>query len=513
MSSSPQAARLVAARAGLVAKSTRSRDLNLNFLRTTHPLPEDVVSTVRAGDEPEEIREAAAHIALLHQEGYRAASEGRRVVPDGCSNTRWDLAGVAVPVPRSEWAADIEAGHLEPGPDFIGVVLRRARGKATWEVEFPLEADGQVFTFPEASILTWLPSPPINAAVEVTPAALSPWEDAAAAEPVEPAGPLEPVQIADEAQPLGAMRQVETATPSEGVSIAVFGLSLAVGATDGAALAALRGFASNKLDIAALEPIRIVKVAKVHTAAPGRHPVVVVAEVSARDKEAIWRAKSKLGPDCPVSITLHQEYAPRGHTWRALPTWLQVLFHLYPPCRPPWGPAQTAPLRTPRRPACAGPRRPQPPPPPPSPPPPPLSPTPNIPAFVSTLSAFAPAFIPAAPAPALLPMPTTLSALPLTGTHAPEVRQHAAQVAAIRESTSRAVAHHQVPSIPAQGRPSPHVAAAGLSSAAAGPSSAAAGPSSAGAGPSSAAAGPSSAAGQHGHGDPGAPATHPAPLQ
>ena len=487
MSSSPHSARLAAARAGLVAKSTRSRNLKLNFLRTTHPLPAEVASIVSAGDERKEIREAAAHIALMHHEGYRAAGEGRRVAPDGCRNTRWALAGVAVPVPRSEWATDLEAGHLAPGPDFIGVVLRKARGGKGWEVEFPLEADGQIFIFPQARILTWMPSP-TAAAVDVTPAAPSPREDTEAAVPAEP---LEPVQTAEAVQPLGAMRRVETATPLEVVSIAVFGLPLAVGATDAAAIAALRGFASHKLDIAVLDPIRIVKVAKAHTAVPGRHPVVVVAQVSARDKEAIWRAKSKLGPECPASITLHQEHAPRGRSWRGLPTWFQALFHLYPPCRLPWGPTHTAPLRTPRRPART--RRP---------PPPPLSPAPrpNTPAFISTLSASAPAFVPATPAPALLPMPTPLFAPPRAASHAAAVPQHAAQVAAVGEPSSRAAAtHRRVPSSPAQGRPSPHVAAAGLSFAAAGPSSAA--------------AGPSSAAGQHGHGDPGAPATHPSPLQ
>ena len=134
------------------------------------------------------------------------------------------------------------------------------------------------------------------------------------------------------------------------VSIAVFGLPLAVGATDAAAIAALRGFASHKLDIAVLDPIRIVKVAKAHTAVPGRHPVVVVAQVSARDKEAIWRAKSKLGPECPASITLHQEHAPRGRSWRGLPTWFQALYHLYPPLPPPLGPTTHRPIEDPTAP-------------------------------------------------------------------------------------------------------------------------------------------------------------------
>ena len=351
-------------------------------LHADHPLPVEVEHTVSLGDEDNQTRRFAAHIALLSLDGYQPAGEYRRVVRDGHTSPHNEFTGVAVHVPRSEWPAELANGSLAPGPALIGVVLKR--GRRGWEMVFPLEMDGQVFTYSAARLQELLPVPspaPASSAAEAA---------APAAAVVAPLGTPGPAVAADggpPAAPLGGAMANRLAV----VSIAVLGLGVGIGAHDSVAEATLRRFAAHKLGVAALEHVRILRVTKTCHVAPGRHPDVVVAEVTVTDKVAIWRAKCKLGPDCAVSFALHHDNTlgrSRHHDSQEAMVPLHAFVDFLrsqgiPLEVPPYTTARGPPLRH------ALSSRPPPPPPPPAP---------------CRLNISAPAYVPAAQTPALDPL-------------------------------------------------------------------------------------------------------------
>jgi hypothetical protein len=293
----------------------------LTRLRQEHALPHEILEDIRRGADKREIREVAAHIALLHREGAAAPTHPAR------RGAKQDLRGAVVMMARAEhWPQE------PAGPEYYtGVILRRARGKfgtaGNWEVFFPLDKDDQVYTFHER-YLTFTeaagsigpatpPQGPTDhsgsaAAAQTASSGELVAAEAQAAHPAEPAGAATQTASSEEpqAQRLADVEELEEGEiRPDSVAIVFYGLGVRLGDSREVAASAVRRFAARELGVSSLGEIYVRRIAKAKALHPSRSPDILVAELSKEDKAAIWRAKRNLPPTCSVSIDFHRDRA------------------------------------------------------------------------------------------------------------------------------------------------------------------------------------------------------------
>lgn len=239
------------------------------------------------------IWKAATLIAHLHTNRYQPAGAPPSV--RGVPST--SLVGVAVPINREdEWAADIAAGTLAPGPALVGVAVKQVQRKSggTLHVVFPLDGDDQVFKWPSDKIAGYAtPSPRL-------PTSASPPS-------LAPPPPTPPVPTWRSLHPLpNTARAASAAGDDHPHRIRVYGLRTPAHDQQ-AVLQEVQQFVTGRLGVTLAAPLHLVDTLYMRNPRPDRGPTIAVIDVTAQTKADIWLVKQRLTSASTVSIDIWRE--------------------------------------------------------------------------------------------------------------------------------------------------------------------------------------------------------------
>lgn len=338
--------------------STENSKLHKRDLRE-HPLPEKCITKIFAPGkrDPSRPKQSAATVIAL------AAAAGVWLTSPPTGEGLHDLTGVPVPVPRSEWSelADTE------GPDLIGVPIKLAttrKGRAAhperaWEIIFPLDDDPGVFIFSETRLVELLstvpctvqPSqPPDQASLDPPntplPASVAPPQHPSPSHQLQPLFPAFPSHAAPSTSYYEALEEGEispccSSTTSTGLGstaadasapapgtvppclpahaaptagglrcrIVIYGLGTCASHSPSMILSIFGHFLETHLGLRHLGTVTFIARRQQNFPRPGRHPDLVILEVSHHIQATIWNAKRRLPAWVPVSIDIYRESA------------------------------------------------------------------------------------------------------------------------------------------------------------------------------------------------------------
>jgi hypothetical protein len=279
-----------------------ARAAELQDLRAI-PIPAEFAG--RSAALPKPLEKAATVIALVARDGAAAAAHaafapaprsqaGRLLVGTQAGyGLGANLLGVAVPVPRSEFA-------MPEGEPYTGVIIGLDNHRALadderkWEAIFPLDGDKLTYLFGERQLLEW--GEPVEARAEA--AAAEPRAEAAAAEPRAEAAPADAAPAATPATTPSAFA-AQVGAPN----VVVRGLGDVSDAAQ--AEAAVRGAARWHLDLE-LSACAVVGIKRAQLPGGGSGACVVFARLAPEDKALIWARKRCLGRGVGVSFDAYR---------------------------------------------------------------------------------------------------------------------------------------------------------------------------------------------------------------